>query len=157
MNRKRVQRSMREMGIAGIVPGPNLSKRAAQHHRYPYLLRRVTATAPHAIWGSDLTYMRLRNGWLYLVVVLDWYARSGISWTLRETLELPFVLAAVDAALTVTTPTIWNSDQGSHSTRPQRTRKLEAAGAKISMDGRGRAHDTIFTARLWRSIKDEEV
>ncbi len=157
INRKRVQRYMREMGIAGIVPGPNLSKRAAQHRIYPYLLLGVTATAPNAIWGSDITYIRLRSGWLYLVAVLGWYSRYVISWALDETLELPFALAAVDQALTVSTPTIWNSDQGSHYTSPQLTSKLEAAGARISMDGRGRAHDTIFTERLWRSITYEEV
>jgi putative transposase len=157
INRKRVQRYMREMGIAGITPGPNLSKRAAQHRIYPYLLRGVTATAPNAIWGSDITYIRLRSGWLYLVAILDWYSRYVISWVLDETLELPFVLDAVDQALTVATPTIWNSDQGSHYTSPQLTSKLEAVGARISMDGRGRAHDNIFTERLWRSIKYEEV
>lgn len=157
MNRKRVQRYMREMGIAGITPGPNLSKRAAQHRIDPYLLRGVTATAPNAIWGSDITSIRLRSGWLYLVAILDWYSRYVISWVLDETLELPFVLDAVDQALTVATPTIWNSDQGSHYTSPQLTSKLEAAGARISMDGRGRAHDNIFTERLWRSIKYEEV
>jgi putative transposase len=157
MNRKRVQRSMREMGIAGITPGPNLSKRAAQHRIYPYLLRGVTAAAPNAMWGSDITYVRLRSGWLYLVAILDWYSRYVISWALDDTLELPFVLDAVDRALALATPTIWNSDQGSHSTSPQLISKLEAAGAKISMDGRGRAHDNIFTERLWRSVKYEEV
>lgn len=157
INRKRVQRYMREMGIAGITPGPNLSKRAAQHRIYPYLLRGVTAAAPNAIWGSDITYVRLKSGWLYLVAILDWYSRYVISWALDDTLELPFVLDAVDRALAVATPTIWNSDQGSHYTSPQLISKLEAAGAKISMDGRGRAFDNIFTERFWRSLKYEEV
>ncbi|RRR74489.1 MAG: IS3 family transposase [Candidatus Viridilinea halotolerans] len=118
INRKRVQRYMRDMGIAAIIPGPNLSKRAAQHRIYPYLLRNITATAPNAIWGSDITYIRLRSGWLYLVAVLDWYSRYVISWALDDTLELPFVLDAVDRALAIATPDIWNSDQGSHYTSP---------------------------------------
>jgi len=157
INRKRVQRYRREMGIAGMTPGPNLSKRAAQHRIYPYLLRGVTAAAPNAVWGSDITYIRLKSGWLYLVAILDWYSRYVISWALDDTLELPFVLDAVDRALAVATPTIWNSDQGSHYTSPHLISKIESAGAKVSMDGRGRAHDNIFTERLWRSIKYEEV
>lgn len=156
-NRKRVQRYMREMGIAGITPGPNLSRRAAQHRIYPYLLRGVTAQAPNHIWGSDITYIRLRHGWLYLVVVLDWFSRSVISWRLDDTLALPFVLDAVGAALQRAKPQIWNSDQGSQFTSPQLTQLLEASGAQISMDGRGRAHDNIFTERFWRSLKYEEV
>jgi putative transposase len=105
----------------------------------------------------DITYIRLKSGWLYLVAILDWYSRYVISWALDDTLELPFVLDAVDRALAMATPTIWNSDQGSHYTSQQLISKLEAAGAKISMDGRGRAHDNIFTERLWRSVKYEEV
>jgi putative transposase len=157
INRKRVQRHMREMGIAGITPGPNLSKRAAQHRIYPYLLRGVTAAAPNAIWGSDITYVRLRSGWLYLVAILDWYSRYVVSWALDDTLELPFVLAAVGQALTTATPQIWNTDQGSQFTSPQLTTIMEGAGAQISMDGKGRAFDNIFTERFWRSLKYENV
>jgi putative transposase len=156
-NRKRVQRYMREMGIAGITPGPNLSRRASQHRIYPYLLRGVTAAAPNHIWGSDITYVRLRHGWLYLVVVLDWFSRYVISWALDDTLALPFVLDAVGAALQRARPQIWNSDQGSQFTSPQLTTLIEASGAQISMDGRGRAHDNSFTERFWRSLKYEEV
>lgn len=106
INRKRVQRYMREMGIAGIAPGPNLSKRAMQHRIYAYLLRSVTAQVPNHIWGSDITYIRLRTGWLYLVVVLDWFSRYVVSWALDDTLEVPFVLDAVGQALSTATPQI---------------------------------------------------
>lgn len=157
INRKRVQRCMREMGIAGIAPGPNLSKRRAEHQVYPYLLRDVTAQRPNHIWGCDITYIRLKGGWLYLVAILDWYSRYVISWRLEETLDLGFVLDALETARTQATPEIWNTDQGSHFTSPQVTAPLLAAGVKISMDGKGRALDNIFTERLWRSLKYEEV
>jgi putative transposase len=157
VNRKRVQRYMREMGIAGIAPGPNLSKRAAQHRIYPYLLHNITAAAPNHVWGTDITYVRLRSGWLYLVVVLDWFSRYVVSWALDDTLEVPFVLDAATQALGQATPQIWNSDQGSQFTSPQLTALLEAAGTQISMDGKGRAYDNIFTERFWRSLKYEEV
>ncbi len=157
INRKRVQRYMREMGIAGICPGPNLSKRTLAHRVYPYLLRGVTAQAPDHIWGCDITYIRLRNGWLYLVAILDWFSRYVVSWALDDTLEMPFVLDAVSQALDTATPQIWNTDQGSQFTSPQLISQIEAAGVRISMDGRGRALDNIFTERLWRSIKYEEV
>jgi putative transposase len=157
INRKRVQRSMREMGIAGISPSPNLSKRAAEHDVYPYRLRDVTAQAPNQIWGCDITYVRLRAGWLYLVAVLDWFSRSVVSWALDDTLALPFVLDAVEQALQRATPQIWTTDQGSQFTSPQLPGRLEAAGVRISMDGKGRAYDNIFTERLWRSLTYEEI
>jgi len=155
--RETVQRHMREMGIAGICPGPNLSKRAAEHKIYPYLLHHVAAGYPNHVWGIDITYIRLRGGWLYLVAILDWYSRYVLSWELDQTLEMPFVLAAVQRALAQAQPAIWNSDQGSHFTSPQYTQLLLDAGVQISMDGRGRAMDNIFTERLWRTIKYEEV
>lgn len=157
INRKRVQRYMREMGIAGIAPGPNLSKRAHEHRIYPYLLRDITAQEPNHIWGGDITYIRLRHGWLYLVAILDWYSRYVVRWALDETLEIGFVLDAIAQARRVATPTIWNTDQGSHFTSPQVTQPWLAAGVQISMDGRGRAYDNIFTERLWRTVKYEEV
>lgn len=157
INRKQVQRHMRQMGLAGITPGPNLSKRRQEHQVYPYLLRNLPVTAPNQVWGIDITYIRLQRGWLYLVAVLDWYSRYIVSWELDQSLELDFVLAAVEAALAQATPTIWNSDQGSHFTSPRYTQRLEAAGVKISMDGKGRALDNIFTERLWRTVKYEEV
>jgi putative transposase len=157
INRKRVQRYMREMGIAGISPGPNLSKRAMEHRIYPYLLRDVTAQAPNHIWGCDITYVRLRAGWMYLVAILDWFSRYVVSWALDDTLELPFVLDAVGQALRSATPHIWNTDQGSQFTSPQLTSHLAEKGVRISMDGKGRAYDNIFTERLWRSLKYEEI
>jgi len=156
-NRKAIQRHMREMGIAGICPGRNLSKNSAEHRVFPYLLRNVTAEHPNQIWGIDITYIRLHAGWLYLVAVLDWFSRYVVSWELDQTLEIEFVLTAVERALGQATPQIWNSDQGSQFTSPQYTDRLLAAEVQISMDGRGRAMDNIFTERLWRTVKYEEV
>ena len=157
INRKAVQRHMREMGLSAICPGPNLSKRHIEHAIFPYLLRNLTAARPNHVWGVDITYVRLRGGWLYLVAVLDWYSRYVVSWELDQTLEMPFVLEAVDRALAQATPTIWNSDQGNHFTSPQYIDRLKQAQVQISMDGKGRALDNIFTERLWRTVKYEEV
>jgi putative transposase len=152
-----IVRYMREMGISAIYPGPNLSKRRKAAYIYPYLLRKVTPRYPNHVWGIDITYIRLQKGWMYLVAVLDWYSRYVVSWQLNDTLEMPFVVTAVDQALAQATPTIFNSDQGSHFTSPQYIDRLKAAGAQVSMDGKGRAIDNIFTERLWRSVKYEEV
>jgi putative transposase len=157
VNHKAVARHMREMGLGALYPGPNLSKRAKAAGIYPYLLRDVRAERPNHIWGIDITYIRLRGGWMYLVAVLDWFSRYVVSWELDQTLAQPFVMTAVERALALATPLIWNSDQGSHFTSPQYTSVLLAAGVQISMDGRGRALDNIFTERLWRTIKWEEV
>jgi putative transposase len=157
LNRKLVQRHMREMGIAGIVPGPNTSKAAAEHRVFPYLLRHITASHPNHVWGIDITYVRLLNGWVYLVAVLDWFSRYVIAWELSDTLELPFVLTCVQNALSQATPKIWNSDQGSHFTSPQYIDLLLGKNVQVSMDGRGRFRDNIFTERLWRTVKYEEV
>jgi putative transposase len=155
--RPTIQHYMREMGIFALVPGPHTSKPAPEHPTFPYLLRSVTAEHPNHIWGIDITYVRLAHSWLYLTAVLDWYSRHIVSWALSQTLALDFVLAAVDTALLQATPQIWNSDQGSHFTSPQYLQRLQNAGVQISMDGRGRARDNIFTERLWRTIKYEEV
>lgn len=157
INRKAVQRHMQEMGIVAIYPGPNLSRRRADHPVYPYLLRGLTSQFPNHVWGIDITYIPLQNGWLYLVAVLDWFSRHVISWELDQTLEIGFVLNAVDRALAQATPTIWNSDQGSHFTSPQYLDRLLTAGVQISMDGKNRALDNIFTERLWRTVKYEDV
>ena len=157
VSRPTVQGYMREMGISGIAPGPNTSKPAPEHKIYPYLLRHIRASYPNHIWGIDITYIRLRGGWMYLVAVLDWFSRFVVAWEVDQTLELPFVLKAVDRALAQAKPTIWNSDQGSHFTSPQYLDRLLPANVQISMDGRGRAIDNIFTERLWRSVKYEEV
>ncbi len=157
VNRKAVQRHMREMGIAGLAPGPNLSRRRLEHQIYPYLLRGLRLTGPNHVWGIDVTYIRIQGGWLYLVAVLDWYARYVVSWELDQTLEMPFVLTTVERALAIAQPQIWNSDQGSHFTSPQYLQRLTDAHIQISMDGQGRALDNIFTERLWRTVKYEEV
>jgi len=157
VNRKAVQRHMQEMGLVGVSPGPHTSRRHPTHPVYPYLLRHVTAERPNHVWGIDITYIRLQASWLYLVAVLDWYTRYVVAWELDQTLELGFVLAAVEQALVVGCPIIWNSDQGSHFTSPQYLSRLQARGIQISMDGRGRALDNIFVERLWRTVKYEEV
>lgn len=155
--RPTIQHYMREMGIFALVPGPYTSKPAPEHQKFPYLLRNVAAEHPNHIWGIDITYIRLAHAWLYLTAVLDWYSRYIVSWALSQTLALDFVLAAVNNALLQATPKIWNSDQGSHFTSPQYIQRLQNVGVQISMDGRGRARDNIFTERLWRTIKYEEV
>lgn len=157
VNRKAVQRHMREMGLAAICPGPNLSRRALEHRVFPYRLRGLTLTGPNHVWGVDITYIRLATGWLYLVAVLDWFSRYVLSWALSDSLELAFVLEAMHQALAQATPQICNSDQGSHFTSPQYIAILQTAGVIPSMDGKGRALDNIFTERLWRSVKYEEV
>lgn len=157
INRKRVQRCMREMGIEAIYPGPNLSKRNLKHKIYPYLLRNVTPSHPNHVWGIDITYIRLKHGWMYLVAVIDWYSRYIVSWQLDDTLEMPFVLTAVRSALHQAKPVIWNSDQGSHFTSDQYTSLLKEAGVQISMDGKNRALDNIITERFWRTLKYDHV
>lgn len=157
VNRKTVQVYMREMGLEAIYPGPNLSKRDHAHRVYPYLLSGLAITRPLQVFGTDITYIRLKHGWLYLIAVIDWYSRYVVSWELSDTLEIEFVLKALKAALAKGAPQILNSDQGSHFTSPQYTSLVKAAGVKVSMDGRGRALDNIFTERLWRSVKWECV
>jgi len=157
INRKRVSRCMREMGIAGITPGPNLSRRNQQHKVYPYLLRNLTIDRPNQVLGIDVTYIRLKHGWMYLVAVIDWFSRYIVSWRLEQTLEIEFVVEATKEALEKAQPEIMNSDQGSHFTSPRYTELLKEAGVQISMDGKGRALDNIFTERFWRTLKYEEV
>jgi putative transposase len=157
ISRPTVQNYMREMGISGISPGPNLSKRSIAHKTYPYLLRGLKISYPNQVWGIDITYIRLLGGWMYLVAILDWFSRYVVGWELEQSLDISFVLRAVDRALSQARPTIWNSDQGSHFTSPMYIEKLLVAGIQVSMDGKGRARDNIFTERLWRTIKYEEV
>jgi len=143
--------------LVALGPRPNLSKPHPGHKIYPYLLRNVTADYPNHIWGMDITYIPLREGWMYLTAVLDWYSRYVVSWALDQTLAVSFVLEAVDEALAQAEPEIWNSDQGSQFTSPQYIQRLEDHDIQISMDGRGRALDNAFVERLWRSVKYEEV
>ncbi len=157
VNEKTVARYMQEMGLAAIYPGPNLSKRAQQAAIFPYLLANLAANAPNHIWGIDITYIRLRAGWMYLVAILDWYSRYVVSWELDQTMQLGFVLEAMQRALSQARPQICNSDQGSQFTSSQYTQLLLAHDVRISMDSKGRALDNIFTERLWRTVKYEEV
>lgn len=157
VSRPTVQKYMREMGIAAISPRPNLSRRNHEHKVYPYLLRGVTASHPNHIWGTDITYIPLRKGWLYLVAFLDWFSRFVVAWELDYTLEVEFVLEALNRALQIGKPEIANSDQGSQFTSQRYTKILLDNEIRISMDGRGRAMDNIFTERLWRTVKYQEV
>ena len=157
VNHKAVARHMQIMGLRAIYPEANLSKRLQQHAVYPYLLRGLKIEQPNQVWGVDITYIRLRSGWMYLFAVLDWFSRFVVSWALDLTLEMGFVLEAMRVALATATPVICNSDQGSHFTSPQYIALFRDTPVQISMDGKGRALDNIFTERLWRTVKYEEV
>ena len=157
VNRKRVQRLMRKMGISAIYPKRSLSQRNKAHKIYPYLLKDVKIDTPNFVWSTDITYIQLREGFLYLVAIMDWYSRYVLSWRLSNTLDVSFCLEALEEALGKGTPTIFNSDQGSQFTSKDFTRILLDKGIKISMDGRGRVFDNIFIERLWRSVKYENV
>jgi putative transposase len=155
--RETVRRYMQEMGLEAMYPKPHLSQPHPEQKVYPYLLRSVTIATPNQVWGTDITYIRLRHGWLYLVVFLDWYSRYVVSWQLSDTLEVEFVVQALEEALGCARPIICNSDQGSQFTSGAYLSCLERVEVKISMDGRGRAMDNIFTERFWRSLKYDEV
>jgi putative transposase len=157
VNRKRVQRLMKKMGISAIYPKRSLSQRNKAHKIYPYLLKDVKIDTPNLVWSTDITYIQLREGFLYLVAIIDWYSRYVLSWRLSNTLDVSFCLEALEEALDKGTPTIFNSDQGSQFTSKDFTRILLDKGIKISMDGRGRVFDNIFIERLWRSVKYEDV
>jgi putative transposase len=158
VNRKHVQRLMRMMGIVALVPRPGTSQPAPGHKIYPYLLRGVAITEPNHVWASDITYIPMARGFLYLVAVIDWASRAVLAWRLSNTMDTSFCIAALEEALARHgTPRVFNTDQGSQFTSQAFTAKLAAAGVAISMDGRGRFMDNIFIERLWRSIKYEEV
>jgi putative transposase len=158
VNRKRVRRLMRMMGIEALVPRPGTSQAAPGHKIYPYLLRGLAITEPNHVWASDITYVPMANGFLYLVAIIDWTSRAVLSWRLSNTLDTRFCVDALEEALARHgKPRIFNTDQGAQFTSAAFTDKLEAAGIAISMDGRGRFMDNIFIERLWRSIKYEEV
>ena len=157
VNRKRVQRLMRTMGLEAIYPRPSTTQRNLEHRIYPYLLRDVAILRPNQVWSTDITYIPLARGYGYLTAVLDWYSRYVLSWELSTTLDGEFCLAALEQALAVGSPEIFNTDQGSQFTSQAFTGRLERAGVAISMDGRGRALDNVFVERLWRSVKYEDV
>jgi putative transposase len=158
VNRKRVQRLMRVMGIEALVPRPGTSQAAPGNKIYPYLLRGLAITEPNHVWASDITYIPMANGFLYLVAIIDWASRAVLSWRLSNTMDTRFCVEALEEALERHgKPRIFNTDQGAQFTSAAFTGKLEAAGIAISMDGRGRFMDNIFIERLWRSIKYEEI
>lgn len=157
VNRKRVQRLMQRMGLEAIYPKPKLSRPAPGHRIYPYLLRTVKIERPNQVWSTDITYVRLREGFLYLVAILDWYSRYVLAWEVSTTLDTSFCLSALDWALRRGKPEIFNSDQGAQFTSEPFVERLEVERIRISMDGRGRALDNVFVERLWRTVKWEEV
>jgi len=157
INRKRIQRLMRVMGIEAVYPKPDFSKPHPDHEIYPYLLRNLAIVRPNQVHGVDITYIRLKGAFLYLVAIIDWYSRYVLAWELSDSLETGFCISALEKSLTTAVPEIHNSDQGSQFTSNDYLKVLKQSGTKISMDGRGRAMDNIFTERLWRTVKYEEV
>jgi len=157
VNRKRVQRLLGIMGLEAIYPKPKTSLAHAGHAVYPYLLRNVTIERVNQVWSTDITYIRLRGGFIYLVAILDWFSRYVLAWQVSITMEADFCVETLEQALGQARPEIFNSDQGSQFTSAQFTGRLAAAGVQISMDGQGRCLDNIFVERLWRSVKYEEV
>lgn len=157
IGRKRVRSLMKTMGIEAIYPKPNASKPHPQHKIYPYLLRDVEITGINQAWGTDITFIRLLKGWCYLVAIMDWFSRYVLAWELSTSLEDNFCIRVLEKALLIGTPEVFNSDQGSQFTSNDFTSILLSQNIQISMDGRGRAMDNIFTERLWRSLKYEEV
>ena len=158
VNRKRVQRLMRLLGLAGMAPGPNTSRPHPEHKIYPYLLRGLDVTRPNQVWSIDITYVRLERGFAYLVAIIDWYSRKVLSWRLSNSMDVRFCVDCLEEALRhYDSPEIFNSDQGVQFTSTAFTKVLKREDIKISMDGRGRALDNIFVERLWRSVKYEDI
>jgi putative transposase len=158
VNRKRIQRLMRIMGLEGIAPGPNTSQRNQKHKVYPYLLRNYQIVRPNEVWSTDITYIPMPRGFMYLVAIIDWYSRYVLSWELSNTLDTQFCLDALHSALGKhENPIIFNTDQGCQFTSKEFTSTILDQGIQLSMDGRGRALDNIFVERLWRSVKYECV
>jgi putative transposase len=157
VNHKRVARLLRTMGLETISPKPRMSEPHPAHRVSPYLLRGVPITRVNQVWSTDITYIRLHGGFIYLVAVMDWFSRYVLSWAVSITMDVGFCLEALDQALEVARPEIFNSDQGAPFTSIDCTERLAAAGIQISMDGRGRALDNVFVERLWRTVKYEEV
>lgn len=157
INRKRARRLMREMGLEAIYPKKNVSIANKEHRKYPYLLRGLSISDSEQVWSEDITYIRVKKGFVYLTAIIDWFSRYVVSWRLSNLLSTDFCLEALEEALTKGKPEIFNMDQGAQFTSKEFTEFLESRGIKISMDGKGRALDNIFVERLWRSVKYEEV
>ena len=154
---KRVRRLLRLMGLLAVYPKPRLSFNPLEHRRFPYLLRGVALVRPNQVWSTDITYIRLRGGFVYLAAVIDWFSRYVLAWELSTTLEVGFCVAVVERALLTQRPEIFNTDQGVQYTAEAFTGRLEAAGVRVSMDGRGRWMDNVFVERLWRTVKYEHL
>ena len=157
VNVKRIRRLLRLMGIEAVYSKPRLSVGNAVHLKYPYLLRGLVITHPNQVWSTDITYIRMRQGFVYLVAIIDWYSRYVLTWELSNTLDTSFCVSALERAFGMGVPNIFNTDQGCQFTSEDFTGRLLARDIRISMDGRGRALDNIFVERLWRSVKYEEV
>lgn len=153
VNRKKIRRMMRDMGVYTIYPKPNLSKRYHAQYIRPYLLRNLSISYPDQVWGVDVTYIRMQKGFMYLFIILDWYSRRIVDFELSSTLEKTFVMSCLQRALNQRRPKIINSDQGGHFTNPDYIRLLEEADVKISMDGKGQALDNVRTERFFRTLK----
>lgn len=157
VNRKRVQRLMRLMGLSPIYPKPNLSKAVQGHKIYPYLLRGISITKPNQVWSTDITYIPMRGGFVYLVAVMDWFSRYVLTFELSNTLDAAFCIRALQMALEISQPQIFNTDQGVQFTSNDFTSVLQSHSIQISMDGKGRAIDNVFIERLWRTVKYELI
>jgi putative transposase len=157
VNHKRVARLMQKMGLQAVYPRPRTSMPDKQHKKYPYLLRGLEIDHPNQVWATDITYIPMPQGFMYLVAIMDWFSRFVLAWQLSNTLDGGFCLEALRLALRQTQPEIFNTDQGAQFTSHDFTHELEAANIRISMDGRGRAFDNIFVERLWRSVKYEDI
>ena len=157
VNRKRVQRLMRVMGLEAIYPKPRLSVPGRGHRIYPYLLRGVAITRPDQVWSTDITYVPLRTGFMYLAAIMDWYSRCVLAWRLSNTLDGSFCLEMLEEALSGGKPEVFNTDQGVQFTADAWTGRLASAGVAVSMDGKGRCLDNVFVERLWRSVKYEAI
>jgi len=157
VNRKRVQRLMRLMGLEAIYPKPKLTQRNIEHKVYPYLLRNILIDRPDQVWSTDITYIPMQSGFMYLTAIIDRYSRYILSWRISNTMDNDFCIEALDEALTHGLPNIFNTDQGVQFTSRQFTQRLRDVDVKISMDGKGRALDNIFVERLWRTVKYENI
>ncbi len=157
VNHKRVERLMRKMGIMAIYPKPHTSVKDEDHKVYPYLLRDLPIVYSNQVWCADITYVKMRHGFLYLIAIMDWFSRYVLSWALSNTLDVHFCLEALEKALAIAIPEIFNTDQGCQFTSNPFTGLLTKHNVRISMDGRGRAFDNIFIERLWRTVKYEEI
>lgn len=158
VNRKRIQRLMRVMGLVAMAPGPATSRPRKEDKKYPYLLRNLEVVRPNQVWATDITYIPLRHGFVYLVAIIDWFSRKVLSWRLSNTLDTSFCIDALDDAFAhFGRPEIFNSDQGCQFTAEAFANRLLDAGVAISRDGKGRCLDNVFAERLWRSLKYEEV